>query len=98
MPCPEKFRDTLKKFVVDPVLISEINEGYETLVSSSPKKEKAAFFARAMNILDEHLDFQKKYEILDYNACCKGGSRDKAIKMLVKEIENLPLSEKIVEN
>lgn len=95
MPCPEKFRESLERFNVSTTLISEINEGYETLVSSSPKKLKAEYFARAMNLLDENLDFKAKYEILDYNACCKGGSRDKAIKALAKEIKDLPLDEKI---
>lgn len=95
MPCPEKFRESLEKFNVDQALIDEINEGYEDLASSSPKKIKAEYFSRAMNLLDEHLDFQKKYEILDYNACCKGGSRDKAVKALAKEIKNLPLEEKV---
>lgn len=95
MPCPEKFCESLKKFKVNASLISEISKGYETLVSSSPKKLKAEYFARAMKLLDENLDFQTRYEILDYNACCKGGSRDKVIKALAKEIKDLPLNEKI---
>lgn len=95
MPCPEKFNDSLIKFGVDHKLIFEINDGYEDLVSSSPKKLKAEYFARAMRIIDENLDFNKKYEILDYNACCKGGARDKAAKAFGKENNDLPLPEKI---
>lgn len=95
MPCPEKFRESLERFNVNPALILEINKGYETLASSSPKKLKAEYFARAMNLLDENLDYQARYELLDYNACCKGGSRDKAIKALAKEIKDLPLTEKV---
>jgi hypothetical protein len=95
MPCPEKFRESLAKFGVDHTLVSEINEGHEGLVSNSPKKQKAEYFSRAIQLLDEHLDFESKYEILDYNACCKGGARDKAAKAFAKEYKDLDLSQKI---
>lgn len=39
MPCPEKFRESLKEFHMEEEIIHQVNEGYEDLVSSSPKKE-----------------------------------------------------------
>ena len=87
MPCPEKFRESLEKFGVVHTLVSEINEGHEGLVSSSPKKQKAEYFSRAMQLFDEHLDFESKCEILDYNACCKGGAEIKKRRILRKNIK-----------
>lgn len=95
MPGPEKFRESLEKFGVDHALITAINSGYEELVSSSPKQQKADYFSRAVQLMDEHLEFEQKYEILDYNACCKNGSRDKLAKAFAKEHKDLDLAEKI---
>ena len=95
MPGPEKFRESLEKFGVGHTLVSEINEGHEGLVSSSPKEHKAEYFSRAMQLFDEHLDFESKCEILDYNACCKGGARDKAAKDFAKKYKDMALPERI---
>ncbi|QSX05712.1 hypothetical protein JYG23_13760 [Sedimentibacter sp. zth1] len=95
MPCPEKFKESLVKFEVSDSIIHSINSGYDDIVSSTPKKIRAAYFKHAMDVFDEKLDFDKKREILDWNACCKSGSRDKASKAFAKENSGIPLKEKL---
>jgi len=95
MPCPEKFRDSLILFHVKSEIIQLINEGYEDLKSSSSKKIIAEYFVRAMEILDKETESDLKYIIMDYNACCKGGLRDKACRNFAKAYQTLDLCEKI---
>jgi hypothetical protein len=95
MPGPEKFKESLELFKVDKAIIEEINNGYDSLVSSSNIKEKSQYFAKAMEIFDKKLDNNKKIEIMDYNACSKGGARGKTSKAHAKKIADLNLSEKI---
>ena len=61
MPCPEKFRESLIKFDVDASIIDQINAGFEQVVSSTPKKIKASYFKRAIDIMDEKVDAGKKH-------------------------------------
>ncbi len=95
MPSVEKFKESLLIFDIDQKIIDRIYNGYETLKSSSPKNEKAAFFCRAQKILDEKADRTQLIELMDFNACCKNGTRDKASKDFAKQYSSLPLSEKI---
>ena len=37
MPCPEKFKESLKDFDIKEEIVAQVNEGFEDLVSSSPK-------------------------------------------------------------
>lgn len=60
MPCPEKFRESLIKFDVDASIIDQINTGFEQVVSSTPKKIKASYFKRAIDIMDEKVDAGKR--------------------------------------
>ena len=80
MPSPEKFKESLVKFNVSEDVISKINSGYEDIVSKTPKKTKAAYFKRAVDIMNEQVDSQKLQDIFEWNACCKGGAREKASK------------------
>lgn len=95
MPCPEKFMETLNEFSIDEALVTRINEGYEELVSSSPKKSKAAYFKRATDILMENADAEVVHEIYERNACCKGGSREKTSKAFAKKYADLDYVERI---
>lgn len=95
MPCPEKFKESLVKFNVDEKVIARINEGYEDIVSKTPKKKKALYFKRAVEIMNEHVEAQKLQEVLEWNACCKGGAREKASKAFAKKNVNLSVDEKI---
>lgn len=95
MPCPEKFKESLEKFNVDTDTIAKINHGYEDIVSKTPKKIKAAYFKRAVDIMTEEVDAEKLQDILEWNACCKGGSREKASKAFAKENAHLSMEEKL---
>ena len=66
MPSPEKFKKSLEMFDVDDAIISQINEGYEDIVDKSPKKTKAAYFKRAVDIRTEQIDAQELQDIFDY--------------------------------
>lgn len=95
MPCPEKFKETLIKYGIDEAIQNEINHGYECLISSSPKNEKAEYFKRAMIILDEKVDPKIVTELMDDNGCCKSGARDKASKAFAKLNKDKPLKDKV---
>lgn len=95
MPSLEKFKKSLEKFGVDENIISQINEGYEDLVDKAPKKMKAAYFKRAVDIMNEQVDAKKLQDIFEWNACCKGGTREKASKTFAKENANLSIDEKL---
>ncbi|QQO08716.1 hypothetical protein [Breznakiella homolactica] len=95
MPCPEKFKESLELFGVPSSIIDEINNGYEKLVSSSKIQEKSLYFFRAMVILDKNIDNDLKSKIMDFNACCKSGVRDKNVKLHAKKISALTLPDKI---
>ena len=95
MPCPEKFRNSLKEYNIKEDLINCINEGYEDLVSSSGKKRKAAYFKRATDILTENADISTVHNLYESNACCKGGSREKAAKAFAKKYEGVDYAERL---
>ena len=95
MPSPEKFKESLVEFNVSEDVISQINSGYEDIVSKTPKRTKAAYFKRAVEIMNEQVDSQKLQDIFEWNACCKGGAREKASKAFAKENAHLSLYEKL---
>lgn len=95
MPSPEKFKESLEKFHVDETIISQINDGYEDIVTKTPKKIKAAYFKRAVDIMTEQMEEEKLKEILEWNACCKSGAREKASKAFGKEYADCSLDEKL---
>ena len=95
MPCPEKFKETLQEFGIEKDIINKINDGYENLVSGSPKKEKAAYFKRATDILVEEVDIDTVHKLYISNSCCKGGLREKASKEFAKKYADLPYFERL---
>lgn len=95
MPCPEKFRDSLVEFAIPTAVISEIDDGFEKLISKSPKKLKAAYFKRAVDILDAKIDDKTVRSLLEWNACCKSGARDRASKEFARINAGLPIEEKL---
>lgn len=97
MPYPGKLRTSLEKYNVDGKLIEKIYEDYEDIKDNSPKKIKIPFMRHAMKVMDENLDADLCYQIIDDCACCIGGTRDKKVKEFLKSIEgkNLTLAEKI---
>lgn len=95
MPSPDKFIESLEKYEVDKKIITEINEGYEDIVSGASKPQKAAYFKRAVEIMENKLEPETTQEILEYNGCCKSGAREKASKAFAKEYANLPWQERL---
>lgn len=95
MPSYGKFQESLEKFNVNEKIISQINEGYEIMDSKTPKKTRASYFKRAVDIMTECVEPEKVQEIFEWNACCKGGAREKASKAFAKKNENLSLEEKL---
>ena len=95
MPSLGKFQESLKKFDVDEEIISRINEGFDTIDSKTPKKERALYFKRAVDIMDESIEAERFQEIFEWNACCKGGGREKASKHFADKNAHLSLDEKL---
>lgn len=85
MPSPEKFKESLHLFHIQKDIIERINDGYEELVSRSPKKKKAAYFKRATDILIDETNTDAVHELFESNACCKSGAREKASKAFAKK-------------
>lgn len=95
MPSPEKFNETLKEYSIDEQTVKLINDGYEGLVSKASKPQKAAYFKRAVDIMEERLEFPVMRELLEANGCCKTGAREKASKAFAKENAALSLDERL---
>jgi len=77
---PEKFKQTLQDFSVSEEVTAKIYDGFGKLVSKTPKKVKAALFRQALTIMNEELPKEQVQEILEANACCKSGARERASK------------------
>ena len=80
MPSPEKFRETLDDFKIGQNIIDEMYQGFDGIVSKTNKMIKSAFFRQALDVMNEKLPPKQVQEILEANACCKSGARDKASK------------------
>lgn len=95
MPNPEKFKKSLLQFAIDDDTVSQINKGFESINDKAPKETKVEYFKRALEIMEQKVDHQKLKDIFEWNACCKGGAREKASKSFAKEYGNLSLDEKL---
>ena len=80
MPSPEKFRQTLDDFHVEPGLIDEMYQGFGKLESKTNEKIKTAFFAQALAVMNHRLSPENVQEIFEANACRKSGVREKKLK------------------
>lgn len=97
MPSPQKLLKSLEEYGVDSDVISRIRDGYDGIRDNSTKKVRTAFMRHAMRILDEALEPEKRYEVIDSCACCLGGKRAEAVKQFVKSMagQDLTLAEKV---
>lgn len=95
MPSPEKFMDSLSQFGIAQELIDEILDGYPGLTSKTPKRIKAAFFKRAVDLLEQKADAGTVQDLLEWNACCKSGARDRASREFARIQAGLTLEEKL---
>ncbi len=84
MPSPEKFRETMDDFHVEQEIIDEMYRGFDELESRANKKIKSAFFTQALEVMNEKLPPDKVQEIIEANACCKSGTREKNSKEFAK--------------
>ena len=84
MPSPEKFNKKLQNFSLSRELIERMYAGYEGITDKSARNEKSAFFSQAISLMNEFLPEQQVKEILEANACCKGGVREKNSKSFAK--------------
>lgn len=64
MPSLGKFQESFKKFDMDEKMVAQINEGFECIDSKTPKKERALYFKRAVDIMEESLEPEKLQENL----------------------------------
>jgi hypothetical protein len=95
MPCISKFLSSLNEHIADKTIIEQIVKGHESITDKSSKKKKTEFFTHAMRVMDELLDYQTRYEIIDPCACCKGGWREKAAKKIKEEYADKGLEERL---
>ena len=95
MPSPKKFRETLDEFGVKKEIVDEMYGGFGILCSKTSKKTKSAFFAQALEVMNEKLPPKSVQEILEANACCKSGARLKRSKEFARIHENLSISERL---
>lgn len=95
MPSPEKFRETLTDFAVSEPIIQDMYLGFGTLASKTPKKTKAAFFTQAITVMNEKLPKEQVQALLEANACCKSGARDKTSKEFARIQKDTPLEDRL---
>lgn len=95
MPSPEKFREILDDFHVGQEIIDDMYRGFDKLVSKTNKKIKSAFFTQALDVMKEKLPSEKVQEIIEANACCKSGARDRNSREFAKTNAGLEMVDKL---
>ncbi|MHB0856616.1 MAG: hypothetical protein ACYC5M_03485 [Anaerolineae bacterium] len=97
MPYPKPLYESLRTHHVDETVIAEIFAGFEDLLGEgkATKKRTHAFSVRAMDLLDQRLDAETRYQVLDACACSKTGARDRATRKFGKEYAGRSLAEKV---
>lgn len=84
-------------FGVKTETIDEMYCGFGTLCSKTDKKIKSAFFAQALDVMNDNLPPEAVQEILEANACCKIGARLKNSKEFARTHANLSISERLAQ-
>lgn len=95
MPSPEKFEQTLRDFSVSSDVIDKIYSGFEKLTSKTTKSEKAAFFKQALSVMNSNLPKEQVKSILEANACCKSGIRERNSKEFARTNQDLNIEERL---
>jgi hypothetical protein len=73
MTAIKRFKEALQIQQVDDEVTTQIFEGSETISDRSPKPKKAAFFAQAVELMDNLLDASESQAIRAACACSTGG-------------------------
>ncbi len=95
MPSPEKFLETLKEYNVDKEIIDAIYDGYDNIVTKTKKEIRSAFFKQTLEVMNARLYIDTVQAILEANACCKCGARDKCSKQFSKINANPSIKERL---
>jgi hypothetical protein len=95
MPAIKTFKQALVDLHIEPSLVAQIMHGYEKISDSSSKELRAAFFRRAMELVDQQLEVETRRDLRDACACSKSGWRLKAVQKVAKEYAGRTLEEKI---
>lgn len=95
MGAVERFRSALREQQVAEPVAAQIMAGYERISDKSGKARKAAFFAQAIQRMDELLDPPTRHAIRDACACSKGGWREEAARKLAQEYAGRSLEDKV---
>jgi len=95
MGAVERFRSALREQQVAEPVVAQIMAGYERISDSSAKARRAAFFAQAIQRMDELLDPPTRQAVRDACACSKGGWRQEAVHKLAQEYAGRSLEDKV---
>lgn len=95
MPAPEKFKKTLQEYSISSEVMDRIYEGFENITDKSAKKDKVAFFTQALHVMKESLSEVEVKDIIEANACCKSGTRERNSKQFAKEYKDLSIPERL---
>ncbi len=95
MPSIERFKESLSLFKIDENVIAQINEGCTDVDNKASKKVRGAYFKRAVDIMTAQVSTEKLIEVFEWNACCKGGMREKTSKAFAKENAHLSIDERL---
>jgi hypothetical protein len=91
----DRFRHSLETHHVDPDVVAEIFAGYERITDRWKKERQAAFFTRAMQVMEARLDFETRAAVRSACACSTGGWREKAVMKVRDECAGRSLAEKV---
>jgi len=95
MPSPEKFEQTLHDFSISNDVIENIYNGFGKLTSKTAKKEKSAFFNQALSVMNDALPKEQVKAVLEANACCKSGVRERNSKEFARINQDLNIEARL---
>lgn len=95
MPEAAKIERALWAHGVDAARIAQIMRAPEGLTPKSQKSKKAAHLIEVIKRMDAGLDASLRQAVMDWCACCKGGTRDKDCRGYAKRQAGRALAERI---
>lgn len=91
MPSPEKFKKSLEQFGIDPEVSARIGQGYEDICDRSPKKTRAAYFKRAVDIMAENVDAETLQAVLNGTPAARAAQGRRHPRLLQRKTLGFPL-------
>ncbi len=80
----QKLYESLQNNMIDKDIIVEIMKNGENIKQTDKNEKKAEWFYNAMQIMDLRLDPSTRYKVREDCACCLGGKRHDACKLINK--------------